>query len=172
MLCISLGAVASSCSTDAGTLALARGRRQDLLTPRYSHILTSSLLYEPLFPFVISCPFQPPVNGVPKIKWNLGPSPPERAENEVDRRQSHQHVVAKKKPVEEKHDEANRNNTENQTRDEREEKEQYSRPKRDSRLRSRELAASALGTYAGAPRINVQPRTEFDIITSTAKIAE
>ena len=64
------------------------------------------------------------------------------------------------------------NNTENQTREEREQKEQNSRPRRDSRLRSRELAAPALRTDAGAPRIHVQPGAEFHIITPPTKIAK
>ena len=115
---------------------------------------------------------QPPMNGLAEVQGNLGPSPPEHAQHKVDRRESQQHVVTEKEVVEEKDDESNRNNTENQTRDEREEDEQYSRPKRDPRLWSRELAASALRTHASAPRIDMQSRTEFYIVTPAAKIAE
>jgi len=63
--------------------------------------------------------------------------------------------VAEEKPVKEKGDEANRDNAKDQTGDEREEKEQYSGPKRDSRLRSCELTVSTLGTDAGSPRIDM-----------------
>jgi hypothetical protein len=55
---------------------------------------------------------QPSVDSFPKVDWNLGPSPPQRAaQHKVNRGQAYQHVVAEQKPVEEKDDKANRNNT-------------------------------------------------------------
>ena len=50
---------------------------------------------------------QPSVDGLAEKERNLSPSPPERTENETDRRQSHQHVVREEEPVEEKDDRAN-----------------------------------------------------------------
>ena len=112
------------------------------------------------------------VDCVPEVDWNLSPSPPERTENETDRRQSHQHVVTEQKPVKEKDDEADGDEREKYSGNQCDEKGHYPRPKRNSRLRSREFAASALGTYASGPKINMQSRAEFDIITSLAEIAE
>jgi hypothetical protein len=80
--------------------------------------------------------------------------------------------MTKEKSVEEKDYETDGYDRKDKTRNEREEKKQYPDPKRNSRLWGRELAASALGTYAGTPRIDVQPGTEFDIITPPAEIAE
>jgi len=42
------------------------------------------------------------MNGLTKIKWNLRPAPPERAQHKVDRYQAYQHVSAEKKPVKER----------------------------------------------------------------------
>jgi hypothetical protein len=73
---------------------------------------------------VATIPLQPAMNGVPKIERNLRPSPPKRAKYKVDCSQPYHHVVTEEKSVEEKGDEANRDNAENQPRNEREKKEQ------------------------------------------------
>ena len=74
--------------------------------------------------FVPVIPLEPPVNGVAEVQRNLTPSPPERAENEVDCSQSHQHVATEEETIEEEDDEANGDKAENQAGDEREKKEQ------------------------------------------------
>jgi hypothetical protein len=121
---------------------------------------------------LLPVPLQPSVNGFTEVERNLRPSPPERTENEVDCGQSHNHVVAEEKPVQEKDDEANRDDAENHAGNEREKKQQYRHPERNSWLWSAEFRTPAFRTDASPPRIDMQSRAEFDIITSAAEIAE
>ena len=95
------------------------------------------------------------MNGLTKVERDLSPSPPERSENEIHSRQSHHQVAAEEKPVEEKDDETNRNETKNQTWDEREGKEEDLRPKWHSWLRGRKLSTTALGTDASGSRVDM-----------------
>jgi len=59
------------------------------------------------------------MNGLAEVQGNLGPSPPERTQHEVDRCEAHQHVMTEKKSLEKENNESDRNKRKNQARNKR-----------------------------------------------------
>ncbi len=51
---------------------------------------------------------------LPEIKWDLGPSPPEHTQYEVNRGKAQQHVMAKKKSINKESHQTDGDNDENQ----------------------------------------------------------
>ena len=112
------------------------------------------------------------MNDLAEIERNLRPSRPEHNKHRADCGESQQHVGFKKETGEEENDKSDGDEGEKYSGNQGGKKTRYFGPERNSRLRSREFGAAALGAYSGAARINVQPRTEFYVITSAAKVAE
>ena len=71
---------------------------------------------------LIVVPLQPPMNCLAEVQGNLGPSPPEHAQYEIDGGEAHQHVMTEKKSLEKENNEADRNKRKNQARNKRKKK--------------------------------------------------